>query len=43
MIWILRSSMFRGEMTAGAEHDEFLVNNDKLNEIILNLFYKIED
>ena len=32
-----------GEMTAGAEHDEFLVNNDKLNEIILNLFYKIED
>ena len=32
-----------GEMTGGAEHDEFLVNNDKLNEIILNLFYKIED
>ena len=42
MIWILRSSMFGGD-AAGAEHDEFLVNNDKLNEIILNLFYKIED
>lgn len=29
-----------GEITAGAEHDEYLVDYDKLKELVIKLFYK---
>lgn len=32
-----------GEMQAGAEHDEFLINDEKLYELVLKLFYKPVD
>ena len=32
-----------GEMTSGAEHDEFVLDDEKTYEIVLNLFYKKVD
>lgn len=29
-----------GEMTAGAEHDEYYVDSEKLDELVIKLFYK---
>ena len=29
-----------GEVQAGAEHDEFIVNEDELYEMVINMFYR---
>ena len=32
-----------GEMQAGAEHDEYVIDDEKLYELVLKLFYKSVD
>ena len=32
-----------GESVKGEEHEEFIVNEEKLTQILLEMFYKVEE